>query len=168
MRVSRCTNLARYARSCGGCNDSEAIEPRRNAVPATSANRSDHSRYGLEKGVLRTGENDSMENSKSRLKNAAGPDVRPVPWNRISLVASDFSSRHFFTRRSIDDVLCTSFRFIRCRLEFFNSKRKRRDRVLAVRLRSEDRKDSSMIAKSEGCDSFQDHVEANICKYFLF
>lgn len=42
--------------------------------------------------------------------------VRPVPWNRISLVASDFSSRHFFTRRSIDDVLCTPFRPVRCRI----------------------------------------------------
>lgn len=54
------------ARSCGGRNDSEAIEPRRNAAPTTSADCGDRSRYGLEKGVLRAGEKDSMEKSKLR------------------------------------------------------------------------------------------------------
>lgn len=131
-------------RSCGGC-DSEAIEPRRNAAPATSANRSDHARYGLEKDILRTGEKDSVENSKLRLENAAGPQD---PFHEIGLASWNLIFRRtvfFTTHRQHSPYSFSSYLWA----GIFNFKRKRSCSSRPVTFRSrQDRKDCSMIANT--------------------
>lgn len=93
-------------RSCGGCNDSDAIEPRRNALrQATAANRSDYFRYGA-RGACALGAEEPTGKSRNRERGNASParkiGLAPWPSGRLTVFVVLFFIHAF---RSPPDIL---------------------------------------------------------------